>query len=130
MSGNGDGKDVVVQAAVAQLRAGAAPVGAGTPSPESLVELQAAAIKGLQYECEKQTLAASALANIAGCMARRLIELGYGEPDGDLIIPKSIHEQMRGTQIQLSETADGDVRVHVGDVEIPAPLGWADRRPW
>jgi len=101
---------------------------AAPPTLEEIVGFQAARIRELEAESEARTHAASTIANVACCLIDRLREYGYAKPDGSIFIPRPVEERIRGTQLTVAETPDGDIVVQMREQEKPAPVAWENRR--
>jgi hypothetical protein len=98
------------------------------PTMEEIVQFQAARIRELEAESEARTAAASTIANVACCLVDRMREYGYAKQDGSVFIPRPVEERIRGTQLTVAQTPDGDVVVQMREQEKPAPVAYEDRR--
>jgi hypothetical protein len=98
------------------------------PTPEEIIQFQAARIRELEEESQSRTAAASTIANVTCCLIDRLREYGYAKQDGSLFIPRTLEERIRGTQLTVAQTPDGDVVVQMREQEKPAPVAYEDRR--
>lgn len=125
MSDNGH-RDVIIRAPAAKATMAMARVEL-PPTPEEIIQFQAVRIRELEDESDRRTIAASTIANVACCLIDRLNDLGFGNPDGSVLIPRSVEERIRGTQLTVEETPDNDILARMREKEKPAPVAWEDR---
>lgn len=127
MSDNGHVEHVIIRAPAAQATMPMARVEM-PPTPEEIIQFQAAHIREIEVELEKRTEASSTIANVACCLIDRLRDLGHASPDGSVLVTREAEGRLRGTQLTVSQTANNDVLVQMREVEKPAPIAYEDRR--
>ena len=99
------------------------------PTPEEVIQLQAAQIRELEQQVRDKTVAASTIANAAINLLDRLCDLGYGTRDSGIGIDKDTWEKTRGLQLTVAgDEKTGRVVVRAREQEKPAPLAFEDRQ--
>ena len=123
-NGHKPGASIVIHAPAAVAQGPMVP-----PTPEEIIQFQAARIQELEREKQAMVVNASTIANATINLLDRLCELGYGSRDGGVTSEKETWEKSRGLQLTVQgDEKTGKVVVRAREKEKPAPIAYEDRQ--
>lgn len=80
---------------------------------KDIIELQQAAIRGLESDLQKTRMVAANIANAALCLYKMLLDNGF-TPDGERVVfPRELVDKMKGERISIGDDALGNRFVRV-----------------
>lgn len=80
---------------------------------KEIIELQQAAIRGLESDLQKTRMVTANIANAALCLYKMLLDAGY-TPDGEKVyFSKELVDRMKGQRISIGDDAFGNRFVRV-----------------
>lgn len=116
-NGNGHRKDVLIQAPVAHLGVGAIAPGAvgpsldNPPSAEELCSIYYASIKQLKAEKSELSDFCRGVSSLCLSLTKMLVDHGLASDEGEVTVPKWLHQRMLGGSITVRQEVNGDIAV-------------------
>lgn len=82
---------------------------------KDVIELQQAALRGVESDLQKTRMVAASIANTCLCLYKMLLDLGYTVDGESVMFPKELVERMMGQKISIYDDDEGNRYVRVQD---------------
>lgn len=98
----------------------------GLPIDEKdIIEMQQAALRGVESELQKTRMVTAMIANAALCLYKMLLDAGYTVDGDKVVFPKELVAKMEGQKISIGDDDLGNRFVRVQE-RVPHPT-WEGR---